>query len=279
LSGRADLHVHTNHSDGTYTAAEVVNLAQRSGLCALAITDHDTVTGVAEARAVSGSVEVIPAVEISAEHRGAELHLLAYFIRLDHAPLLQALERLRGHRTVRFWEMVKRLRECGVDIDEEELRSQIGNGSLGRRNLADQLVRTGQAGSVREAFQRYLGDRGRAFVPKLRLPIDEAISLVRDAGGVASWAHPPYDATRESLAELRDLGLGAVEAAYPGASQTVRGRLRAWAAELKLAISGGSDCHGPGHHLRAIGACSISAAELECLRKKAMSPRSLVISH
>ena len=119
--------------------------------------------------------------------------------------------------------------------------------ALGRRHLAVLLVQTRQAGSVREAFPRYLGDGGRAAVPKERLPVAEAIALVRGAGGVAGWAHPSYDCTRERLAELRGLGLGAVEADYPGFRPGPRPRAAgAGPPALGLAVTGGSDCHGPG---------------------------------
>src|ERR687888_400259 len=114
FAGRADLHLHTTHSDGTYTPAQVLDLARRSGLAAVAVTDHDTLDGVALAQqaAASTGIEVVPAVEISAEYRGRELHLLGYFVRLDDGPLQRALGRLREDRTGRFWEMVERLRGC-----------------------------------------------------------------------------------------------------------------------------------------------------------------------
>jgi predicted metal-dependent phosphoesterase TrpH len=140
---------------------------------------------------------------------------------------------------------------------------------LGRRNLAEFLVSTGRAGSVREAFARYLADGGRAEVAKVRLSAAEALAVVRGAGGVASWAHPPYDCNGEALAELRALGLGAVEVEYPNVRPARKRQLRAWAQELGLAVSGGSDCHGPDHVGRAPGACSVTAEELEALRRLA----------
>jgi predicted metal-dependent phosphoesterase TrpH len=269
---RADLHLHTTHSDGSYTPAEVVELAGRCGLGAVALTDHDTLSGLAEARAAAAgsAVEVVAGAEITCGYRGKELHLLAYFVRPDDAALAAALGRLREHRGQRFWDMVERLRRHGVCLDEDELRACAAQGSLGRRHLAELLVRARRAGSVREAFARYLGDRGRVTVPKLRLPVAEAIALVRGAGGVAAWAHPSYDCTREALAELRRLGLGAVEVEYP-ATRPARGRqLRGWAGEMGLAVSGGSDCHGPDEPRRAVGACTISAGELEALRQAAL---------
>lgn len=266
--GRADLHLHTTHSDGSYTPAQVVDLARRCGLAAAAITDHDTLAGIGAARdAAAGSgLEVVPGVEISAEYRGREFHLLGYFVRLDDAPLRAALDRLDTHRTGRFWDMVERLRGGGVSLDEGELRAFAGASVLGRRHLAEFLTRTGKAGSVREAFARYLGDGRRAATAKARLPVAEAIALVRGAGGVAAWAHPSYDCNRESLAELRALGLGAVEVEFP-AIRTGRVReLRALAAATGLAVTGGSDCHGPDSPRRAVGAYSVTAGELETLR-------------
>jgi predicted metal-dependent phosphoesterase TrpH len=269
-AGRADLHLHTTHSDGQYTPAQVVDLARRSGLSAVALTDHDTVSGLLEARAAAAgtSVEIIAGAEITCEYRGKELHLLAYFICPDGA-ITTALDRLCRHRAERFRHMVERLRACGVSLDEGELCAGAAPGSLGRRYLAELLVKSRRVGSVREAFARYLKDNGRAAVPNLRLPVAEAIALVRGAGGVAGWAHPSYDCTREALIELRGLGLGAVEAEYPTTRPARTRELRGWARELGLAVTGGSDCHGPDQPRRAVGACSVSAAELDALRMKA----------
>jgi len=270
-SGRADLHIHTVHSDGLYTPAEVIDLARRSGLAAVAITDHDTLEGIAPAQAAAAGngVNVIAGVEITSEYLGRELHLLGYFVEVTNRPLNAALKRLQAHRETRFWEMVERLRSCGVSLDDTELHAQATTGTLGRRHLANLLVKARRAGSVREAFHRYLGDSSRLNVPKLRLPVAEAIALVRGAGGVASWAHPNYDCTRESLQELRGQGLGAVEACYPGFRPGRVCQLRDWAKELGLAVTAGSDCHGPGHPRRAIGAASLTETELMCVRRMA----------
>jgi predicted metal-dependent phosphoesterase TrpH len=267
-AGRSDLHLHTTHSDGTYTPAQLVELAGRCALAALAVTDHDTVSGVEPAQtAASGlNLEVIAGVELSAEYLGREFHLLGYFLRLSHAPLLAALARLRAHRIGRFWAMVDRLRGCGVALDADALQRQTGAAVLGRRHLAEMLVQARRAGSVREAFARYLHDGGRAVVPKLRLPVAEAIALVRGAGGVAAWAHPTYDCTRDSLTRLHQLGLQAVEVEYPGCRPGRGRQLRAWAGEVGMAVTGGSDCHGPDHPRRTVGVCGVTAPELERLR-------------
>jgi len=270
-TGWIDLHVHSTASDGLYTPAQVVDLARRSGLAGVALTDHDTVEGIPAACAAARqwSLEIIPGVEITAEHRGREMHLLAYFIRLDDEPLAAALARIRQHRVERFWAMVERLRACGVALDQQEIEDLAAEGTLGRRRLAEYLVRIRKAATMHEAFRRYLGDRERACVPKMCLPAEEALALVRGAGGVAAWAHPSYDCNREVLGELKNLGLEALEVHYPRHRSTRTRELLALADEFDLAITGGSDCHGPGLTRRAIGACGVSRAELEALRQRA----------
>lgn len=264
--GRADLHLHTTYSDGTYKPEEIIDLARRSGLAAVAVTDHDTVAGIAPARrAAAGSgVEVIAGVEITAEYLDRELHLLGYFVRPNDPALAAALERLREHRTVRFRDTLERLRRRGLLPGDEPVPADA---SLGRRHLAARLVQAGRVRTVHEAFRRYLGDRSELVVPKLRLPVAEAIELVRAAGGVASWAHPFYDDTRGDLGRLHGLGLQAVEVEYPTHRPSWARQLRAWAGELGLAVTGGSDCHGPGK--RPPGSRSVTAAELTNLRQLA----------
>jgi predicted metal-dependent phosphoesterase TrpH len=269
-AARADLHIHTTQSDGTYTAAQVMDVARRSGLAAVSITDHDSLAALPAARrAASAEVELVPGVELTSWYRGCTLHLLGYFFRPEDRALQAALEQLRRLRTGRFFEMVARLRSAGVCLGEEELPEPSCGDTLGRRHLAELLVKTRRVPTIRDAFQRYLSDGGPAAVPPVGLPVAEAIGLVRAAGGVAAWAHPSYDCSRATMSELRDLGLDAVEAEYPGFRRSRVGELRALAASLGLAISGGSDCHGPDNYHRAIGACGISTRELDLLRDMA----------
>ncbi|MCI0682488.1 MAG: PHP domain-containing protein [Gemmataceae bacterium] len=266
--GRVDLHIHTTFSDGTYRPAQVVELARRSGLAAVAITDHDTLAGIAAAqKAATDGLEIIPGVEITAEYQGRELHVLGYFVRLDDAPLTQALAELQARRAERFHEMIERLRALGVAVERDPISSVHEGTTLGRRHIAELLVKARKAANVREAFQRWLGDGGRVAVPKQRLPVAVAAALVRQAGGVAAWAHPPYDACTDALAGLQRLGIQAVEVDYPG-STARRGReLRGWARQLGMAVTGGSDCHGPDEPRRTLGSCSVTPAELETLRR------------
>ena len=268
-SGRADLHVHTTFSDGGYTPPQIVDLARRVGLAAVAITDHDTLAGVAPARAAARSgLEVVAGVEITAEYAGREVHILSYFVRPDDAALGAALDRLRERRRGRFQEMVDGLRDRGVSLPEEAVAGLDASATLGRRNLAQLLHDSGQVGSVREAFVRYLADDGPLNPPKERLPVADAVRLVRAAGGCTSLAHPGPDLTLAGLTALRDLGVNAVEAMYPSIRSPREHELRQWAAGLGMAVTGGSDCHGPGVPTRAVGARGVTREELATLRER-----------
>lgn len=259
---RADLHLHSTASDGEYTPKQLAELGRRCLLRAIALTDHDTLAGIDEARRAVPTLEVIAGVEITTRFDGRELHLLGYFVDPTYQPLLDALAAIRLDRRERFLGMVERLRGLGVSVIVSE--ADLAPSSLGRRNLAELLVRQGHAGTIREAFQRWLRDGGRAALPKQGLPIEEAIRLVRAAGGVASWAHPSYDHCMSHLPELARAGLGAVEVVHPEAKAAQSRQLRELAGRLGLAISGGSDCHGPGGN--GVGSHTISSDELERLR-------------
>ena len=264
-AGRVDLHVHTTHSDGIYAPAQVVDLARCAGLAALAITDHDTLGGVTAARqaAAGSNLEIVSGVEITSEYRQRELHLLAYFVALDHPGLSAALDDIRRHRVERFREMIERLRGRGVSLEGEEQCVPGAPEALGRRHLAEMLVRARRVANVREAFVRYLGDRGSVAVPKKRLAGGRGAGPGPRRGRRCGLAHPAYDCTQEQLIELRALGLGAVEVEYPDFRRSRILELRGWAEQLSLAVTGGSDCHGPGR--RCVGS-------LHDLRRRVRSP-------
>jgi predicted metal-dependent phosphoesterase TrpH len=275
-SQRADLHLHTCHSDGAWTPAEVVQRAAQRGLGAIAVTDHDTCSAFPEARAtaqrLAASLEIIAGVEITSEFHGKEIHLLGYFIDPNEPSLASALAGLREQRRERFRQMSLRLSRAGLKLDESVLQARIDSGhALGRRDLAAMLVRAGHVATVAEAFARFLRNDGSIALPKQGLPAEDAIALVRAAGGVTSWAHPPQSVELDQVRELRDLGLEAIEAVYPTFASTRSRRLQEIAQSLGLAISGGSDCHGPTPVSRAIGNCGIRLPELERLRQRATS--------
>jgi 3',5'-nucleoside bisphosphate phosphatase len=261
--GKADLHVHSTASDGMYSPQEVVAIARQTGLSAVAIADHDTLEGYQQIKNAIG-IEIIAGVEISAEFEGRDLHLLGYLVDPDHAELAAALAQLRGQRRERFYAAAGRLRRAGASIEDSDLRMlRESSSTLGRRHLARLLIESKQAGSYFDAFARYLNKPEIMELPKARLPVGKVIELVRAAGGVASWAHPASDTTIEQMRRLRELGLMAVECEYPFAKASHGRKLRAMADELGLAITGGSDCHGPKPNNRAIGVKGINRADLD----------------
>ncbi len=273
---RADLHVHTTASDGEFTPSQVVALARQANLAALAITDHDTLAAVAEARAVAGEhLEVIPGVEISAQFAGREVHLLGYFVRTDHTPLNAALGKMCKQRLERFRDFVAKLAERGCPIPTDRVTlTEESSPSLGRRHIAGLLVACKFAHHRTEAFHRFLGPLGRQVIPKLLLPVGEAIQLVHAAGGTASLAHPAPDLTDDAFRTLADFGLDAVEVEYPWGRNSPAARLREVARQFGFAISGGSDCHGPDPTHRRIGSYAITSDELNALRERGGLPGS-----
>ncbi len=266
----ADLHVHTTHSDGLCSPSEVVVAAAGVGLAALAITDHDTVSALTVARAEADrlGVELISGVELTCEFEGREIHVLGYFFRDDDDDLNAAMDRLRVGRASRFQAMIDRLTELGMVVDPKAVRRCFPRAVLGRRHLAEYLARTNQVGGVRDAFDRFLADGRPACAAKPMLDADEAIGLIRRAGGVASWAHPPYNLRLESLRTLADAGLQAIETAGPGIQNRVGRRFRDWAATLDLVPTAGSDFHAPDRPGRWVGAITTPDAVLDRLRAR-----------
>jgi predicted metal-dependent phosphoesterase TrpH len=264
----ADLHVHTTHSDGACSPCEVVVAAARVGLRALAITDHDTVSALAVARAEAArwAIELIGGVELTSEYHGREFHILGHFIRDDDLALLEGMASLRAGRAQRMEAMAARLRTLGLSIDLEAICRVYPRANLGRRHLADFLTWTRQVSSNREAFTRFLGDGCSACVDKPRLDSSLAIALIKGAGGVAALAHPPHDLREATLQEIASQGLHAIEVAGPGFSNGKSRRLRIWADQLGMVGIGGSDFHSADRPGRWIGAITTAVDDLERLR-------------
>ncbi len=264
---KADLHIHTTASDGDYTPSQVVALARQAGLSAAAITDHDTLAAVQEAQDAAGDqLEIIAGVEISAVYAGREVHLLGYFIRLDHDELNARLSCVCESRRERFGDYIAQLAQRGYQLPFDRVKLIEENSpSLGRRHVAGLLIAVGIARNQTEAFHRFLGPLGKHVRPKQLVPVDEAIQLVVAAGGVASLAHPP-ELLESDFQLLASCGLGAVEVDYPGSNRTASIRMRELANRLGLAVTGGSDCHGAHPAHRRIGSHGISVDELHRLR-------------
>jgi predicted metal-dependent phosphoesterase TrpH len=246
-------------------------VARAAGLRAIAVTDHDTLCGVAEAQSAAGpTIEIIQGVELSTEFCGREFHLLGYFIRTDHAGLNSVLVAACAARRVRFRDFLKCLRAGGLAISEEKAdRVERLSVSLGRRHVASLVVASGLSRTPVEAVHRFVNPLDGKVSPKSLVSMEAAIALVHAAGGVAALAHPPATLTDEQFGELRGYGLDAVEAVYPWGRNSAGARLRAIAARFGFAISGGSDCHGPDPAHRRIGSHTLSAGELAALRERA----------
>lgn len=248
-----DLHLHSSASDGTDAPEIVVRKAASISLAAIALTDHDTLSGIPEAQAAARDlpIEVIPGVELSVDHGGVKIHMLAYFIDPEPGPLQDRLEALRVGRGVRNHEIVERLNRLGYAITMEDVLRHAAGDAVGRPHIADALVTAGAVGDRSQAFRDLLGDGGPAYVERDRLTAIEAITFATDSGGVTSIAHPltidPGDSTLRSVFEdLRDAGLGGIEAYYSEHPPHIRTQLAGVAADLGLVATGGSDCHGSG---------------------------------
>lgn len=260
---RIDLHLHSTASDGTLSPAALVRAAAAAGLDIIALTDHDTAGGVAEAQAVAAPPIVIPGIEVSSTHAGAELHFLGYFIDPGHPALERFARQAVARRRDRMEGMVRRLEALGISIDIDEVLAAAGGESaaLGRPHLARALVQRGYVSSFAEAFDRYLADGGPAFLPTELLTPREAIELIHDLGGIAVWAHPPVDAVEPDLPHLVRWGLDGVECYRPRYSEADTRRLLDAAHVHGLVTTGGSDWHG-GWHGR-LGAFSVADHQVE----------------
>jgi len=261
---RADLHVHSSASDGTDPPAEVMRRAARAGLDVVALTDHDTVAGHAEAAAAAGPVTLLPGMELSCRLDGRSLHLLAYVFDPDRPDLAAELTRIRDDRVLRARAMVDRLAELGVDVSWEQVEAIAGQAVVGRPHIARAMADSGAIATPREAFTRdWIADGGRAYVGRYALDPVRAIGLVREAGGVSALAHPRAGrdtwVTNEQISGLAAVGLAGLEVFHPDQSEAERARLIALAHDLGLAATGGSDDHGSltGYRL----GCETTSAE------------------
>jgi 3',5'-nucleoside bisphosphate phosphatase len=255
-----DLHMHSTASDGAIAPAEVVAAAQRAGLAAIALTDHDTVDGVAAAQAAGASlgVRVIAGVELSAVDEGNEIHVLG--LHLSHPEqMAAALDELKESRRDRAKLIVERLNSLGIPVTLEAVYAAADGGAVGRPHIAKALVAGGWARDFRDAFDRWLGNGKPACIEKRTVTFGEAARLIHDAGGLAVYAHPGGGASRAYLEELASLGLDAVEVRHPSHTADEIARLAALTNELELVPSGGSDWHGSPEGYRALGSMKVSA--------------------
>ncbi|MEO5988825.1 MAG: PHP domain-containing protein [Candidatus Eisenbacteria bacterium] len=266
---RLDLHAHTHFSDGQLSPAQLIDLALARQLVALAITDHDTVQGVAPAFEAAGDrIEIVPGIEISSLLDGQDLHILGYFLDPLSAPLSQRLVRFREERRERACAILERLRQLGAEVDGDAVFAAAGPGVVGRPHVAQALVRAGHVPSIDMAFQRYLGPRGEAFVPRPAFRSEEAIATIGEAGGVAVLAHPGSALAVLQVERLHEAGLTGIEVWHPQHNMATQRRWKETADRLGLIPSGGSDFHS-SHRGAGLGDMPVPERTLERLRTAA----------
>ena len=246
---RLDLHLHSTASDGSVAPEKVVEAAVGARLDVIALSDHDTTAGVERARSVGETcrIQVIPALEMSSTRAGRELHILGYFVDPEHPCLVAHEERARHLREERMRGMLGRLANQGLEISFEQVLDAAGpdRQALARPHLARAMQEAGYVATVGEAFDRYIGDGHRAFIPtRLQEPTD-AVALILEAGGVPVWAHPPMDVLDEILPGLVRAGLRGLEVYRPRNPPHRVVELEQAARRHGLLVSGGSDWHGP----------------------------------
>jgi predicted metal-dependent phosphoesterase TrpH len=248
---RIDLHTHSTASDGTDTPADLVRNAAAAGLDVVALTDHDTTRGHAEAiAAVPAGLTLVTGAELSCRLDGVPLHMLAYLFDAEEPELLRERELVRDDRVPRAKGMIAKLQELGVPVTWEQVARIAGDGSVGRPHIAEALVELGVVSSVSDAFTPdWIANGGRAYVEKHELDPFDAIRLIKAAGGVAVFAHPLAVKRGEvvpetAIAELAAAGLDGIEVDHMDHDQATRARLRGLAADLGLLTTGSSDYHG-----------------------------------
>ena len=246
-----DLHLHTTASDGRLTPTELMNLVAKKGVQVIAVTDHDSTEGLEEAFAAAKAfpqLTVIPGIELSTDIPGNEIHVLGYFIRHADAELQETLQKFREGRLQRARSMVEKLRELGVKIEWERVQEIAGEASLGRPHIALAMVEKGYIREPHEAFAKYLGRNGTAYVEREKLTPREAVNLIRKWGGAPVLAHPAQlSGLDEILQELRQSGMAGMEVYYGQYSAETMQELVDAAMRHDLLPCGGSDYHGLGN--------------------------------
>ena len=271
--GRVDLHSHTTASDGTLRPRELVDLAAGHGVGVLAVTDHDSTDGVAEARAaaaVHAGLTVVPGIEINCDVDGAELHVLGYFLDLEAEWFQDFLREQRAERAARIHRILAKLADLGVHIHADEVFALVKEGSAGRPHVAQAMVHRGYVRSVREAFDRFLHTGGPASAPRRRLTPEEAVAVIRRARGVPVLAHPGLANRDTMIPGLIEAGLLGIESYYPEHSAAQTESYLELCRRHGLVATGGSDFHGPTvGHAPHPGAQPVPATAWDELRARA----------
>lgn len=270
-----DLHMHSTASDGTLTPTELVEEAKKSGLKIMALTDHDTVDGIKEARvkAQEKDIEFICGIEFSTEYNEREVHILGYFLDENNPKLLELLSKLKRERVERTEKILKKLEKYKCYITMEDLQREVKGDLISRAHIANAMMAKGFVYSKAEAFKIYLRTGGLASEPKKELNALEAVSFIKSIGGIASLAHPKLtglsDGTLEKLVVLlKEQGLDALEVYYPEQTHRETETYKKLCDKYNLLYTGGSDFHGMNRPETLLGAKGINETELENLKNR-----------
>jgi len=273
----ADLHLHTNFSDGTFSPEELVGHGARFGFAALALTDHDSVEGCARmtAACVTVDIEFIPGTELTAEYNDMELHLLGYFLDTQNKKLLSEIAKFQIVRQNRIHEMVACINQLGVPLKADDVFALANCKSPGRPHVARALVKSGLVANLDEAFERFLKKNRPAWVPKAKMSALEGIELIHQAGGLVVMAHPGLNRTDEIIPALVDAGLDGIECFHTKHSLAMSARYLEIADKFNLLVTGGSDCHGFSKGKPLIGTVKLPCEHVEKLKAKIVERQSV----
>jgi hypothetical protein len=269
----ADLHLHSQFSDGTFSPEELVLHAQKQGLACIALTDHDTVEGCDRTATACARVqmEFITGTELTAEHEDTEVHVLGYFLDTHNPALLNRLNQFQTVRQHRIHEMVAALNRLGVPLNVESVFALANCKSPGRPHVARAMVKEKLIGSLDEAFERFLKKGRPAWVPKTKMSALESVELIHQAGGLAVMAHPGLNRTDEIIPALVAAGLDGIECFHTKHSTVMSERYLGIAEKYGLLVTGGSDCHGFSKNKPLIGTVRLPYAHVEKLRAARLS--------
>jgi hypothetical protein len=272
-----DLHMHSHFSDGNWSPTELVEHAISIGLKHIALTDHDTVNGIDEARlAAADKIEIIPAVEINTLWRSEsgewkDIHILGYFIDTTNSALLDLLQQQRREREIHVQNCVQQLSAVGVPLTLEIVQQYSGKGAVGKLHLAQAIIAAGGAKDANEAFEKYLLRGSESYVERKSTAPEQAIKAITGAGGVASIAHPgAEDFIFEQIVWLKSCGLAAIEAHHRAHSSSRVEQFIRFAEKHDMLVTGGSDCHGPYKEYKStMGSVAVPLERLALLRSAA----------
>jgi predicted metal-dependent phosphoesterase TrpH len=267
-----DLHIHSSYSDGALPPAAIVRCAADGGLSAVSITDHDTSDGQEEAVEAGRllGIEVVTGIEFSVNEMDLDIHILGYCFDPVYEGLAAAVVNLEKGRIERAGRIAAKLSDLGIEISLEEIIEDAGDGTIGRPHIARILLRRGVVSRFQEAFDRFLGYRAPCYVPKTVLELEEVISIIEEAGGVAVWAHPGLNMrNRALLKRIIGCGVKGIEAWHPNHDPAITKLIVRETGRLGLVATGGSDYHFSEAEKVAIGEIEVPYDSVIALRRLA----------